>query len=207
MTDTAIDPKRVNLLEQDIEEWLFHNPEEIPLKDGSRVSRWIARQFNVPSGIIDLLGVSNCAELVVAEIKNTEITAEAMAQVARYAKDIQEISSIAGEYTYQFEPQKVIVGKGSVSTEVLFEAEALDITLCTFKANLSIDIGGYWHFNDEHNQSIRDQYQQISESEPFDFIRAWIEADKTAGISESNDEETNDEGIIEEAKRIIEEET
>ncbi len=87
-----IDIKRVNISEKDIEDWLWENPAEVAevVKGVSRV-RWVARQYRVPSGILDLLGIATFPfgddwfdeTPLLVEVKHQPITSAAIAQICR----------------------------------------------------------------------------------------------------------------------------
>lgn len=88
------------MMERDLEAVLFDYPRLIPPLFGTgsyacpAVSSWVARQYTVPSGRIDLLGVREYPPyrtLVVVELKRGEIDARSLTQVCRYAADIENI--------------------------------------------------------------------------------------------------------------------
>lgn len=136
-----IDPKKVNLLEADIEQYLWENPNEVAF-NGWYISRWLKRQFSVPSGIIDLLGVTVEGYFVVVEIKNVDIDAKAVAQVCRYAHDIFSVITklnTGAKFSYRYSTMKVLVGP-SIGTTVLRECEACGISYLEFEVNLSLKI-------------------------------------------------------------------
>lgn len=88
------------MMERDLESLLFRNPGLIPPLFSTRfdtfpaVSSFVARQYIVPSGRIDLLGIREYAPyrtLVVVELKRGEIDARSLTQVCRYAADIENV--------------------------------------------------------------------------------------------------------------------
>lgn len=137
----VIDPSKVNLKERDIEDYLWLNP-QIVTNGSIAVDRWIERQYEVPSGIIDLFGVTHRNEFVVVEVKNVDIEPSALTQVSRYAYDIFHIikslyaQGIADEvilpYVYRF-----VVGKG-IDDKTMLEAESLNIGVLTFSVEVCV---------------------------------------------------------------------
>lgn len=163
---TTIDPRQVNIAEKDIENWLWENPQAIQFSTGSKIERWIARQYTLPSGVLDLLGLFY-GHLVVVEVKNTTIKPEALTQVCRYAYDLERIASEIGVY---HPPNKVIIGK-NIETNTLKEAEALEIVIFTFEVNLNLDISGMWGFKSEYYKEQREKIKNLAEEPLFDFLR------------------------------------
>lgn len=189
---TTIDPRKVNLAEKDIEDWIYMNDEEaIPLNWGpdTYVKEWIARQYHVPSGIIDLLGITNDGDFVVVEVKNTEITSEALAQVCRYAYDIRMamMHVLGSEDATVF---KIVIGKGSPETKIMFEARALDVSLYTFEVALNLKVSGEWSFRRETDEKFHQDYQRIGSDPMFDRVR----------------QSSDIQDVINEARRVIGEE-
>lgn len=157
-----IDQARVNLKERDIEDYLYENPGCVTTKSGFEVDHWIARQLQVPSGIIDLLGVSTANEAVVAEVKNVAVDSRALAQVCRYAKDIEEILSLMTNYGW---PEKVVVGP-EIEDTAIFEANALEIRYVEFSTQLTLKIVGV-NWTDAFMAKIAEQYQTLAHSGVF----------------------------------------
>lgn len=141
-----IDLNRVNLLEKDIEQHLYENPSSVcfsSIKDNGyrtlhTVTKWIGRQYEVPSGIIDLLGVTDTNKFVVVEVKLSALDGKAVAQVSRYARDIQvAINHIATGYTHDVE--KLIIGS-SIDEKTMFECLAMDVKSMIFQAALALNL-------------------------------------------------------------------
>lgn len=167
-----IDPSKVNLCEKDIEEYLYRNPESV-IFDGRQVKRWVKRQYSVPSGIIDLIGLTHDDDYVVVEVKNVAIDASALAQVSRYTFDVlnvfQRIIDRRRE-TEDVEPWYVhmlVIGK-SIDTKTMLEAEALNINIVTFNVRLSLDINPVKWRDDFINERIGKWDDLLSDS---DFLR------------------------------------
>lgn len=166
----TIDSSRINLSERDIEDYLFDHPGEV-FGDGAR---WIKRQFAVPGGIIDLIGQTESGRIVVVEVKNVAIDSSALAQVCRYAYDINEILSTI-EYrfrTHELEIAdvshppvfKMVIGR-SVDTKTKREAEALDVYLLTFETELHLNISyrSNWETGFEGERAM--QYEILSDDD------------------------------------------
>lgn len=154
-----VDPNKVNLAEKDIEDWLWENP--TTLFEGVK---WLGRQIVVPSGIIDLLGYFNdsdcdCLRPIVIELKNTEFTQASILQVCRYAADINSaIDSLPG---WDNEVAKVVIAKGAPSAQLLYEADAVDVSLCTFNVEYSISVSNMWGWKDEAIKRDEEKNKQL----------------------------------------------
>ncbi len=170
----VIDPSKVNLCEKDIEDYLYGNPGSVDLHIHGPVERWVKRQFRVPSGIIDLLGVTGERTIVVVEVKNVPIDLSALAQVSRYALDVRNIKDYIffglGETDWVIDPQiiKVVAGK-SVDAKVMLEAESMGIHIITFDISLSIS-ASHVVWSDTYAGDREARWREIS-SDP-DLIRA-----------------------------------
>lgn len=202
---TEIDPSKVNLVEKDIEDWLWENPKSVHTNKGTVVERWVARQYAVPSGIIDLLGTDGDDDYVVVEVKNVTIDSGALTQVCRYATDIREIISNIDEYCLcDIAVEKVVIGQGPVSNKIIFEGDALDISLLTFEVKLSLDVSGRWGWTSEYTGAICKNYEKLSKDEVFNDARNKV----MQAMEEHNlirPEDLNESSVVEEAMRIINE--
>lgn len=159
-----IDPNKVNLSEADIESWLYENPSKLVLVPSySYVKRWVARQMVVPSGRIDLLGITNNGLPVVVELKNVPIDSAALAQVCRYAYDIENIGDFRRECI------KVVIGKGGIGKSVMHEAEAMGVWAFSFDVHLSASLSS-WKFNDEYLKKCKGIAEQIRASGILDVF-------------------------------------
>lgn len=156
--------------EEELEDWLYENPDEVDFVD-----RWIARQLELPSGRLDLLGVVGNIPVVV-EVKREAIKASALTQVTRYAADIAQVLN------YDYEVQKICVGTGGVSNQLLFEAQALDIELYTVECHFQV--GGPWAFTKEatlRHEKARDELRSrlpllllVLQRETIDTLRRMV---------------------------------
>lgn len=180
MGQTTIEPNKVQLAEKDIEDWLWENPGALQILDHYPIEKWIGRQVKLPSGIADLIGIFENA-IVVVEVKNVELTAEALTQVCRYAADIDALKTdwnierfdVNGgedelEYLSIF---KAVVFRGGVTNKLLHEAEALGVELHSFRVKLDLDISGEWRFTKEKYQEFGEAREQLARDPMFSEVR------------------------------------
>lgn len=132
-----INPRQVNLAEADIERYIFENPQLVCNGKRRRIDRWLRRQYRVPSGIIDLLGLDEMGDIVVVELKNTELKRDAILQVKRYAFDIDQMMVAAGVYSSHCYP--ILIG-ASVGADVFLDCEACGVDVQTFRLSFSMTI-------------------------------------------------------------------
>jgi hypothetical protein len=171
-----IDASKANLLEKDIEDWLFENPGALGWKySTSPIVKWIGRQYALPSGIADLIGVRENGMLVVVEIKNVAINKAAVLQVCRYQNDLKHIVSERVGYphtTDNSEPiiEMLLVGP-SIDTQTFMEAQAVNVNFYQFSVELSLDISSM-SWNSEHYNNIREQYTQIASKPEWEIYGA-----------------------------------
>ena len=163
----TIDESKVNLLEKDIEEYIFQNPGVIFTSWGS-MNRWVKRQFQVPSGIIDLLGVTEGGALAVVEIKNVAIDASALTQACRYAYDLERVICILKEYHDNPENDfpailKIVIGRG-IDTKTMREAEALKVDAYCFAVELNLSASQV-SWKNEFRKERSTQYDLLREDE------------------------------------------
>ena len=176
MTKTNIDKSKVNLLEKDIEDWLWANPEAISIGSGLNVDYWMHRQLRLPSGILDLLGACHTddhAYMVVVEVKNTPIKPDALTQVTRYAHDLGFMIRNNPNWEYEHELEnwsiaRVVVGQ-ECDDRTFAEAAAMGIEVLQFKVNLSLSFSG-WSWKDEYTaKRIRDLEELANDEDIADF--------------------------------------
>lgn len=184
---------KINLSEKDIEDWLWKNPDKLTFGPDRKykVDRWIGRQIIVPSGIIDLLGIckfSGWTIFVLVEIKNVDFSQSAILQICRYAADIREIAedlSYNDNIKFNENIIKIIVGKGQPNSQLLFEANAVDVQLINFYVNYEISISDQWVFSDDEidrQKKIIDKFKNnkeilnLQEADVPEEIRNFIES-------------------------------
>lgn len=158
---------RIPLCEKDIEDYLFDNPGEVSFftNDGTnlRIARWVGRQISVPSGIADLLGVTEEGAAVVVEVKLGAIDGKAIAQCARYARDLgivfERIRGIANG-NFDMPVLKLVIG-ASIDKWSMFECYATDTCWIEFSPMLTMSFSRT-RFTSEFHQSVRDQYSALA---------------------------------------------
>lgn len=131
-----VDPRKVNLAEADIEQYLWENPHLVQLH-GMPIERWIKRQFRIPSGILDLMGVNRLGSLALVEIKNTELKLEHIAQVKRYAYDINAVLTIHGAEDRLCNP--ILVGR-SITDSLYRDCEACGVRVQVFDVSFKLGV-------------------------------------------------------------------
>jgi len=145
-----IDANRVNLLEKDLEDFIFKCPNILSGHEEGlfKVKKWIGRQYRVPSGIIDLLAINEYGHVLIIELKNVPFDASHLTQLSRYASDIDEA------YSYEDTPTpiiiKLLVGIKEPPLKLLTEANSLGIHIKTFEFNTEIRVSNRWVLNDEY---------------------------------------------------------
>lgn len=198
-----IDISRVNLLEKDIEDWLYANPLALnPTYVDNPIVNWLGRQYQLPSGIADLIGVRQDKMLVVVEIKNVPINKAAVLQVCRYTSDLKRIVSSRMEYPHfrdNHEPviEMVLVGP-SVDDQTFTEARAVNVDVFTFTANLTLTIGEL-AWNREHYTRLNEQHEQISARPEWGIFGLTTQEDYEQyldGASESQDPDSYSDIIL-----------
>jgi hypothetical protein len=157
------------ITERDIEYCLWESPWQCKSSYGI-IYKWIARQYRVPSGIIDLLGVTEWGNLAVFEIKNVPIDSKALAQVSRYALDIENILEIfCDNEDYRPKVGRVVVGELPKERKLYYEAESMHILLYTFD-KLTGSIDGNWILNQSW-MDLQTQYIELSTDIIWDEIK------------------------------------
>lgn len=185
-----IDERKVNLAEKDIEQWLWENPWSVCGQYGQRVTRWLKRQYGLPSGVADLIGITETEQLIVVEVKNAKIDASALAQVSRYAFDLSYIYTLV---VRDVEPcgmgtpevLKVVVGR-AIDTQTLREAEALDVAISCFQVDLSLSVSSV-EWSQEFRSQRRNVYDELRKDEVWEIaaaeaIESWKEQAKEGEV-------------------------
>lgn len=194
-----MDINRVNLLERDIEDWLYENPTILNVTwRKNPIVRWIGRQYTLPSGIADLIGVCENGMLVVVEVKNVAINKAAVLQVCRYADDLKYIVSGRSGYPHirpdNNEPfiQMVLVGPG-IDDQTFTEARAVGVRVFQFSATLHLDVSSLT-WTSEHFGSVRAQQELIAARPEWDMYGL------TIGESLDQDRHIETETFVEHAE-------
>jgi hypothetical protein len=185
----------MNLREADIEEYLWQNCHLLHWKDGEDkgvgVGHWLARQFPVPSGIIDLLADCYDDNLGVIEVKLGPITSAAIAQVCRYAYDIESVVRLTNWEGMKV--HRVVVGS-NIDKQTLFECKAIGVVPITYSAFLSLWLQPQDWGTTERGEIMR-QYLNVIDSEVFrkfivkrQLLEEWQEKQRQAEIDGTDDE-------------------
>lgn len=168
-----IDDSKIYLTEKDIEDWLYENPRAIStgIKFESLIERWIGRQYHLPTGIADLIGVRENGKLVVVELKNVPINKSAVLQVCRYASDIEEVIRERMGYKFKLyysrpDVERMIIGTG-IDRQTFDEAIACGVKVLIFSVQMTLVIRqlylGSERFDERQKQisaiSMRDEWQ------------------------------------------------
>lgn len=200
----VIDPSKVSLCERDIEDYLYRNPDVVGV-NGWWIERWVKRQYAVPSGIIDLIGLTYGGDYVVVEVKNVAIDSSALAQVSRYAFDVMNIMQRAvsrdvDNVPSEFWPIHMLVIGKNIDTKTLLEAESMNIDIITFDVRLSLGIMPI-SWNDEFISERNSKWENLSSDGDFvRIVQSHIDSRRINGDSEkrleSENEECTDKGEV-----------
>ena len=163
-------------LEKDIEDYLYRHPRDVR-NWGYTVQKWIAKQYRVPSGVIDLLGFAKAnyteEEIfnpLVLEVKNDSIKSKDLAQVCRYAYDIDQIM-MTRDFSYeQGNTQKMLIGIGCPDDRVLYEADSMNISIISISCNPVPIVSGSWRWKDERRKDVSDALRRAAFSNLFDVF-------------------------------------
>lgn len=161
-----IDMSRVNLIEKDIEDWLYENPDALyGSYDIAPIENWIGRQYQLPSGVADLIGMRSDRMLVVIEVKNVPINKAAVLQVCRYAEDLKHIVGWRMGYPYKRdngEPviEMVLVGP-SIDDQTFDEATALGIRVFRFSVQLDLTVSSV-RWTQDHQEKVENRQISIA---------------------------------------------
>ena len=168
----------MSIRERDIEDVLYSRPHLIPdIYIGIGIAKWLARQYSVPSGRIDLLGLVDCGAWkspVVVELKRGPIDDHALTQVCRYAGDIANIIEIISN-TYgvlsvgDARVHKVVIGQ-SIDHKTHLAADGMGVIVFTYSAAQPDKLA--LTSVEERNTTQRwGSYEQLSQDSPFEY---WV---------------------------------
>jgi hypothetical protein len=162
-----VDPHKINLSENDLESYLFENPRLVELPYSQEpIKEWFGRQLQVPSGIIDLAGITESNNIAVVELKNSEFKSSHITQVCRYASDIEQAMNIAGLIEEPF-VYKLLIGTYEPDTQIIKEADSVNVSIFTISVEYDLKIGGRWHFSDKYENECREKLSKIAQMDPF----------------------------------------
>lgn len=162
-----VSPDKVKLSERDIEDFLYENPSSISVR-GAPVQSWIKRQYKIPNGIADLIGLSENGDFVVVEVKNVEVESTAIAQVYRYAHDVWNIISEMNWDEVGFMPANIrmaIVGP-SITDQAFRECEACNIEFHRIEVNFNAVVSKT-SWTQKFIQDRKLQYAQLAVDSDF----------------------------------------
>ena len=183
-----IDPKKVQLSEKDLEDWLYENSSAFNYYGIKPITKWAARQFSVPSGVIDLLGINDAGQFSVVEVKNVVLTSSCLTQVCRYAHDISEICFRSIDGWREEEISKYLVGPYIPDADFLVEANALNVDVMqmqiTFSAKLS-----RWGLSQEKKERDNQEIEDMSSLPIFQNANILRQAWMAIHLPENTDEE------------------
>jgi len=185
-----IDPRKVNLSEKDIEDYLFAHPEAAMNLNGEPyIARWLARQFVVPSGIIDLLGYTVFGNIAIVELKNVPFESKHLTQISRYEHDIW---TLLDKMNVGCIIQKYLVGPGVPDDTVLLEANSMGIEIYSFHCEYRIKVSQSWGFSENYYKERQDKYDQLLKGEIFSELDIVFRSAKVIELmEEKNDENTS----------------
>lgn len=161
-----IDPSKVNLSEADIEEYLWRNPEALSVYRLHQVKRWLKRQYRVPSGIIDLLGITDTGFPVVVEVKDDPLQSRDIAQISRYAFDVHNILRDRIRFTYPDGVFRVLVGP-SIDHTTFRECEAVGVDVVQYQVTLNLSTM-HMLWTEEFRQMRTEQWRVLRDDSELD---------------------------------------
>lgn len=162
----AFNISRLNISERDIEDWLFDNPQAVSWRGGTfEIERWVARQYRLPSGIADLIGWTKSEHVVAVEVKNVPADSKALAQVSRYAHDIQYIIERHWGYRWGSDQgpyvPKLVIAPSVDSQTTLYEANALNVSIELFSVSLDIRLSRAPYAGESESDQHKDYWGSI----------------------------------------------
>lgn len=200
-----IDASKVNLLEKDIEDWLYENPKALPATwNENYIEQWIGRQYALPSGIADLVGLREDNRVVVVEVKNVPINKAAVLQVCRYQNDLKYILTARMDYPHIVnynEPvvDMILVGP-SIDGQTFGEAQAVGVEVVTFGAMLELKLSRL-SWTSEHLRDVEAAHDAIAARPEWSIfgltvkedVERWYAEKERAGQTDFAIEEVVDE--------------
>lgn len=184
-----VESDRIRMTERDMEDYLFDHPEQLK----GAITHWEARQFEVPSGIIDLLGVNQFGHPVVVELKNVSFESRHLTQVYRYASDIQT----ANEFNGIFAPvTKILIGPYAPDDKLMIEAVAMQVRIRKFAVDFTMSISGEYYFNQRASEDLETKYRNLANSDEMQNIHlAYTLAENRNKLADAEqDQEDNQNG-------------
>lgn len=164
------------LTEKDIEDFLWENPGVVS-SPRFTVKKWTHRQLSLPSGRLDLMGITDRNNVVVVEVKNVPVNSSAITQVSRYSYDIRQIlgiaeakkhSSLSWDGTSDIYVVPVIVAP-SFSDQIFRECKACYIETLVFAPVLNLNISSI-AWTPDYLKQAGEQYEKIADSNKFSSL-------------------------------------
>jgi len=180
-----IDTNKLNLSEKDLEDYIFDNPNiiEVPFTR-EKITKWIGRQFRIPSGIIDLIGITENHKIVVIELKNVPFSSSHITQVCRYAADIENAYFNYGGM-HNLIVKKILISPFEPSVEFITEANAVNVYLLTINIEINFEISGYWRYSEKYKDEYSKKLEELSKTDEINLLITLSQA-KFASENEAN---------------------
>jgi RecB family endonuclease NucS len=127
-TSIDLNRGRIKIGHYHIETWLHEIPELIQGENLAPVAKWLGRQYKLPSGIADLVGIQANGDISMIEVKLFGITRADIWQTHRYARDIEQI---LGRKITTNKVHRILIGRG-IRWDILDDARSLDIKVFSY---------------------------------------------------------------------------
>lgn len=160
-----------DMLEKDLEDWIYNNPHAFFKKRYMDFDRWIGRQVKLGNGIADLIAqvkLGDSLKIIVIELKKDEITDSALAQVMRYKDSVVDaIESKMEEYPVKEHTVWAMVCGSSIGPTTLAAANAMGISVSVYETKFSFD--GI-HFTKDYIESRNKKDRNFAASGELDEV-------------------------------------
>lgn len=161
--------------EKDIENWLYAHPQYIgsELRPYLAVSEWVHKQYTLPSGIADLIGMCIDGRLIVVEVKNVPLNKAALTQVSRYRYDLQRIAERFVDYPRLKDGTPhvyaMIIGP-SIDPQTHIEAHALDVAVMCFQVQFWVHCYSQDYRMIDESEKINLQLEILASRREWDVL-------------------------------------
>jgi len=166
-----------------LQEYIYQNPESIPLYDIKEDIRLLilAREFSTNSGPIDAIGVDQHGDLYIVETKlyknpdKRTVIAQALdygAALWKHSGDINEFLSILDQHT-----QKVFGMRASEKVQEFFQLTDDELTTALDRVRTNLD-DGVFHFvvlMDKLDDRLKDLILYVNQNSQFDIYAVELE--------------------------------
>lgn len=152
------------LSEKQIEDRVFASGEIFQIAHRENLVRWTNRQVTLPSGRLDLIGVTDQGNIVIAEVKKGNADGRAVAQVGRYALDMMEAIHLRQSNYFTPKIIKCVIAEG-FRGKTLEECYAANVEAIAYSHDpFSIrKIGKPGTYKSRNHQDYENLYSRISE--------------------------------------------